>query len=75
MGQDRQVASTLKRQIDALVYACSQIDNEIASLEIKKQQLIKELEDIRSAIAREGKKITDLPKTINKMKENLIDKI
>lgn len=55
--------------------ALARIDAKISLLKAKEKQLIKELEDIRSAIAREEKNLADLPGTINKMKEDLIIKI
>lgn len=75
MDQDKQAASSLKKKIDALVNAPAQIDAEISSLKIKEHQLLEELAEVRSAIPREEKKVTNFPDTITKMKENLVSKI
>lgn len=72
---DRQEALDLKKQIDSLSKAPACINQEIASLRVKEQHLMKEPEDTRPAIAREEKQLAGLPDTIKWVKEELVIKI
>lgn len=51
------------------------IDQEIDRLKAKKQQLMKEMYDVRSAINQKEDKLDYLPEAVNKMKEELAIRI
>lgn len=65
----RRDVAELKRQIDTLVEALAQIDQEINRLKAR------ELEDVRAAIKDEEQKMNQLPETVGKIREEMALKI
>lgn len=72
---DQQVSFILKKEVGDLITAPTHINSEIIFLKAKEQQLLKESEDIWSAIAQKEKILVGLLDTIKKTKEDLAIKI
>ena len=71
----RQEVALLKKQIDSLEEAPTQINQEIDGLKTREAQFLKELEDIRAAINDQENKLNQLPKAVSKIKEDMASKI
>ena len=65
----RQDVIELKKQIDTLADVPVQIDQEISQLKTREVQLLKELEEVQTAIKNEEDKLNQLPKSIEKIKK------
>ena len=67
----RQDVIELKKQIDTLADVPVQIDQEISQLKTREVQLLKELEEVQTAIKNEEDKLNQLPKSIEKIKKTM----